>query len=262
MKETTLQEKEDMLRTMYGLRRAGDRVARGDIICRLGMSGKRLARIIDALEEEGMCWKDEKGALYLTRAGFREGRACAARHEDIVKLLRLVAGAGRELAEEKACVIEHELGREICEGIHSFLDRKHLYSYSVEGGALGVLYGAGEREMPCAIYVKGTRSPRILAGEHALFENRVLARIGRESTLSLYPKDKGLLEKELLCLAGGAWRAAAKEGGAFVIPDAAVTCTVRPDGEISEGKAFFSLQDAPGSVPGEGEVRVLAISLI
>ena len=241
MKSVTKQEKEDYLEIMYLMKRKGNQIVKKDICKQLSVKMPSVNRVTEELIEEGYLRKDENRHLFLTAIGLNKGREYLERHRCLTEFLRLVSGADAEIAEKNACRIEHVLDDTVYLGIRMFMEKRHTFSYTMYGNDLNFLFPYGEREMPAAIYIKGTAHPRRLAEEYYLFQKKVLVDICEESYLYLIPELGQMHGKQVAFWMDGTWKIASKSEKGYKILTEALECNIRQDDKITEGKVLIAV---------------------
>ncbi len=106
-----LESREDYLERVLMLQKNGNRVRAIDIAKSMGYSKPSVSIALKKLREAGMITVDENGYLALTDEGKEIAVRVYERHEVITSLL-INLGVSKEIAEEDACKIEHELSEE------------------------------------------------------------------------------------------------------------------------------------------------------
>lgn len=262
MKAVTRQEKEDYLETMYLMKRKGNQITKKDVGEHLGVAMSRVNHVMGQLMEEGYLWKDQNRRYFLTCIGVNRGREYLERHRCLTEFLQLVSGAQKDVAEQNACRIEHVLDDTVYLGIRTFMERRHTFSYTMCGNDLNFLFPYGTREMPIAIYIKGTAHPRRLADEYYKFQKKAMTEICEESHLYLIPEAEEMKQKNVWYFDEGMWKKAQKNEKGFAILSETLECNIRRNDKITEGRLLIAIEDADQEKVQKENARVLVVSLI
>lgn len=262
MRVITKQEREDYLEAMYGLRRKENQIIKSDLAREFEAAMSRVTKVTDELVAQGYLWKDENRHLYLTEMGLTMGKEYQERKQCLTEFLRLVSGVDHSLARENACAIEHVLDERILTGIHTFMERRHTYSYTMQGNDLKLMFPEGKRQMPIAFYEKGSACPRRLAKEYDWFLKKAMVEIGEESVLYLSPLKEEVRESHLYYRVGEGWKEAAYKKQGFAIPTKAFYCVIRKDHKISEGSLEITLAEETELEEEDHRSCLLNVSLI
>lgn len=261
-RQITRQEKEDFLSLMYETRRKKNQVIKSDLMREMGIPFSRITKITEELLEEGYLVKDNGRKLFLTPMGLSRGQEYLERKRCLTEFLRMVSGVDESIAKENACVIEHQMDDRILTGIRTFMESRHLYSYSMKGSDLNLMFPEGTRKMPIAFYKKGSMRPRILSEEYDQFRKKAEVVICSESYLYLTPEDPEMMKKEVFYFYDGNWIRARKEGKGFGILTEGLDCTLRRNDKLSEGMIRMAVLDHPEEEIKEEKICILTVSLI
>jgi len=96
-----------------------------DLADRFGVSHVTVIRIIRRIEGEGLVSTEPYKPIVLSAKGRRLARACAHRHEVVVRFL-LTIGISKAAAEADAEGIEHHVSKETLRRFEQIADRRQL----------------------------------------------------------------------------------------------------------------------------------------
>ncbi len=117
-------ESEEMyLETILTLTKKKGSVRSIDIAEELNYARSSVSRAVNLLLSKGFITIDKNGNVTLTKQGLTRASAVYERHQVITKALLLI-GANKELAEEDACKIEHDISDEVLSLLKKFLENK------------------------------------------------------------------------------------------------------------------------------------------
>lgn len=120
-----LQESGEMyLETLYILSRGSDTVRSLDIAEYRGFSKPSVSRAVGILGKSGFITVDPKGYLHLTPHGEEVAKKIFERHTLITELLVSI-GVPREVAEDDACKIEHDVSDVSFEALRVFYETRN-----------------------------------------------------------------------------------------------------------------------------------------
>ncbi len=120
-----LQESGEMyLETLYILSRGSDTVRSLDIAEYRGFSKPSVSRAVGILGKSGFITVDLKGYLHLTPHGEEVAKKIFERHTLITELL-VSLGVPREVAEDDACKIEHDVSDVSFEALRAFYETRN-----------------------------------------------------------------------------------------------------------------------------------------
>ena len=118
-----IRESEEMyLETILRLGQSKSAVRSVDVADELGYAKSSVSRGINLLKDKGyICVNAATGAISFTQEGRRRAEAVYERHRILTAAL-IKLGAGRALAEENACRIEHVVSGELMEILKKFVE--------------------------------------------------------------------------------------------------------------------------------------------
>ena len=93
-----------------------------DIATELNFSKPSVSRAVGLLEKNGYITRSSMGEIRFTEDGLKKATHIYERHSIITELLEVV-GAGKDLAEENACRIEHVISEEMFDIVKKFVER-------------------------------------------------------------------------------------------------------------------------------------------
>lgn len=114
---------EDYLEAIYFLNGKNEGVRVTDIALELNISKPSVNRAINTLKSQGLVEHEHYGSLTLTDDGLKIAENIAGRHVTLKKFLRDVLEVDEEVAENEACLIEHNLSADTVGRISRFMDR-------------------------------------------------------------------------------------------------------------------------------------------
>ena len=118
----TRESEEMYLETILLLHRGKPNVRAVDVRDELGLAKSSVSRGVNLLAKKGYIRIDrETGDLTFTDAGRKKAEGIYERHQTLTKVL-MKMGAGRELAEENACRMEHVVSDEMMEVFRAFIE--------------------------------------------------------------------------------------------------------------------------------------------
>lgn len=108
-------ESEEMyLETILLLLRQKPNVRSVDIVDELGYAKSSVSRAVNLLLKKAYIQIDDNGDITLTATGQQRAESTYEKHRILTELF-VKMGAGRELAEENACRVEHVISDELFE---------------------------------------------------------------------------------------------------------------------------------------------------
>lgn len=115
-------ESEEMyLETILLLLRQKANVRSVDIVDELGYAKSSVSRAVNLLLKKEYILIDENGDITLTEAGKQLAESTYEKHRIFTEMF-VKMGAGRELAEENACRMEHVISDELFEIIKKYFE--------------------------------------------------------------------------------------------------------------------------------------------
>ena len=116
-------ESEEMyLETILLLKQKNGSVRSIDIATELDYSRPSVSRAVNLLQANGYITIEKNGEISFTEEGQRKATEIYERHHIITEVL-VKLGAGKEVAEENACRIEHVISKELMEVLKAFLNK-------------------------------------------------------------------------------------------------------------------------------------------
>lgn len=112
---------EDYLEAILALSEEHEKVRTTDVALRLGVSKPSVNRAMKVLASEGYVHQETYGTIYLTEKGKLKASQIYFRHKTLTCFLIEVLGVDPVVAEQDACLIEHDISSETMEKLASFL---------------------------------------------------------------------------------------------------------------------------------------------
>ena len=112
---------EDYLETMLMLKEKNGYIRSVDIARHLDVSKPSVSYATKRLREHGYITMNENGLIELTDKGMEVARKIYDRHKLLTRFL-IMLGISKELAEEDACKIEHDISNDTDEAICRHVD--------------------------------------------------------------------------------------------------------------------------------------------
>lgn len=112
---------EDYLEAILALSREHEKVRTTDVALRLGVSKPSVNRAMKVLASEGYVTQETYGDIHLTEKGRLKASQVYFRHTTLTSFLKDVLGVDAVIAEQDACLIEHDISSETMEKLASFL---------------------------------------------------------------------------------------------------------------------------------------------
>ena len=94
-----------------------------DIVNELGFSKPSVSIALKKLKEQGYITIDDNNHLHLTDEGFQIAKNIYERHKILTSILTSI-GVSKEVAEDDACKIEHDLSDESWEKVKKYYNEK------------------------------------------------------------------------------------------------------------------------------------------
>jgi Mn-dependent DtxR family transcriptional regulator len=116
--------RENYLRALYQLSRAGDSVRLTDLARSQGVRLPTARHAVNCLRDIGLAEQENYGRISLTNRGKRVGREICDRFNLTRKFLMEVLGVADDVAEREACVMEHHLDDDTLNRLAAFV--KHV----------------------------------------------------------------------------------------------------------------------------------------
>ncbi len=112
---------EDYLEAVLALSQEHEKVRTTDVALRLGVSKPSVNRAMKVLASEGYVNQETYGDIHLTEKGRLKASQVYFRHKTLTSFLRDVLRVDAVIAEQDACLIEHDISSETMEKLASFL---------------------------------------------------------------------------------------------------------------------------------------------
>lgn len=112
---------EDYLEAVLALSEDHGKVRTTDVALRLGVSKPSVNRAMKVLSQEGFVNQETYGDIHLTEKGKIKAAQVYFRHKTLTSFLQDVLGVDPTVAEQDACLIEHDISTETMEKLASFL---------------------------------------------------------------------------------------------------------------------------------------------
>ncbi|WP_286878124.1 metal-dependent transcriptional regulator [Methanosaeta sp. UBA458] len=120
MKSDLSRKAEDYLEAVYVISQEKGHVRIRDICKELGTKPPSVVEMVKKLNDRGYLVYKKNEGVYLTAEGEEIGRIIKDRHDTIFAFLKFI-GVPEQVADEDACVIEHELHTKTVEQIKSLV---------------------------------------------------------------------------------------------------------------------------------------------
>lgn len=120
MKRNLSRKAEDYLEAVYVISQEKGLVRIRDICKELGVKAPSVVEMVKKLSEQGYLIYKKNEGIYLTAEGEEIGRVIKDRHSMIFTFLKFI-GVPEKIADEDACVIEHDLNPKTVEQIKSLV---------------------------------------------------------------------------------------------------------------------------------------------
>ncbi|MEA4860332.1 Transcriptional regulator MntR [bioreactor metagenome] len=112
---------EDYLEAVLALSEEHEKVRTTDVALRLGVSKPSVNRAMKVLSQDGYIRQETYGDIHLTEKGRLKASQIYFRHKTLTSFLIEVLGVDPVIAEQDACLIEHDISSETMEKLASFL---------------------------------------------------------------------------------------------------------------------------------------------
>ena len=113
---------EDYLEAILMLSESQDSIHAIDIVAKLGYSKPSVSIALKKLKEDGYLTIDENNHIHLTEMGLALATKIYERHKLLTSIL-IELGVHKDLAEEAACKIEHDLSDETWDAIKNYYNK-------------------------------------------------------------------------------------------------------------------------------------------
>ncbi len=112
---------QDYLEVILNLHQEKDTARVTDIADRLDIAKPSVIQALTVLKEKGLIRQDRYGPVELTDEGRRYAMKIRHRHKIIYGFLTQVLGVSPQVAEEDACLVEHDLNSETFDKLLQFM---------------------------------------------------------------------------------------------------------------------------------------------
>jgi Mn-dependent DtxR family transcriptional regulator len=112
---------EDYLEAVLALSEEHEKVRTTDVALRLGVSKPSVNRAMKVLAQDGYIRQETYGDIHLTEKGRLKASQVYFRHKTLTSFLIEVLAVDPVVAEQDACLIEHDISSETMEKLASFL---------------------------------------------------------------------------------------------------------------------------------------------
>lgn len=112
---------EDYLEAVLALSEQHEKVRTTDVALRLGVSKPSVNRAMKVLSSEGYVHQETYGDIHLTEKGKIKASQIYFRHKTLTSFFKEVLGVDPIIAEQDACLIEHDISSETMEKLASYL---------------------------------------------------------------------------------------------------------------------------------------------
>ena len=112
---------EDYLEAILALGEEHEKIRTTDVALRLGVSKPSVNRAMKVLASEGYVHQETYGTIHLTEKGRLKASQIYFRHKTLTSFLVEILGVDAVVAEQDACLIEHDISSETMEKLASFL---------------------------------------------------------------------------------------------------------------------------------------------
>ncbi len=112
---------DDYLEAVLALSQEHEKVRTTDVALRLGVSKPSVNRAMKVLASEGYVNQETYGDIHLTEKGRLKASQVYFRHKTLTSFLRDVLRVDAVIAEQDACLIEHDISSGTMEKLASFL---------------------------------------------------------------------------------------------------------------------------------------------
>ncbi len=112
---------EDYLEAVLALSELNEKVRTTDVALRLGVSKPSVNRAMKVLASDGYVQQETYGDIHLTEKGRLKASQVFFRHKTLTSFFIEVLGVDPVIAEQDACLIEHDISSETMEKLASYL---------------------------------------------------------------------------------------------------------------------------------------------
>lgn len=112
---------EDYLEAVLAIQQEKGKVRTTDVAIRLGVSKPSVNRGMKILSSEGYVHQETYGDIELTEKGRIKASQVYFRHKTLTTFLSEILGVDQRIAEQDACLIEHDISSETMEKLAIFM---------------------------------------------------------------------------------------------------------------------------------------------
>ncbi|MDD3902606.1 MAG: metal-dependent transcriptional regulator [Sphaerochaeta sp.] len=112
---------EDYLEAVLAISQDKKKVRTTDVALRLGVSKPSVNRAMKVLSADGYVNQETYGDIELTEKGRLKASQVYFRHKTLTSFLHDTLGVDLKIAEQDACLIEHDISSETMEKLASFM---------------------------------------------------------------------------------------------------------------------------------------------
>ncbi|MDT4763265.1 metal-dependent transcriptional regulator [Sphaerochaeta sp. PS] len=115
---------EDYLEAVLAIHQEKGKVRTTDVALRLGVSKPSVNRAMKILMADGYVIQETYGDILLTEKGEIKASQVYFRHKTLTSFLHETLGVDPRIAEQDACLIEHDISSETMEKLASFMRKQ------------------------------------------------------------------------------------------------------------------------------------------
>ncbi len=112
---------EDYLEAVLAIEEQGGKVRITDVALRLGVTKPSVSRAMKVLQADGYIHQETYGDISLTQKGRVKASQVYTRHKTLTSFLADVLGVSPDVAEQDACLIEHDISAETMERLAAIM---------------------------------------------------------------------------------------------------------------------------------------------
>ncbi|MGB4406991.1 MAG: metal-dependent transcriptional regulator [Sphaerochaeta sp.] len=114
---------EDYLEAVLAIHQEKGKVRTTDVALRLGVSKPSVNRAMKILMADGYVHQETYGDIELTGKGILKASQVYFRHKTLTTFLSEMLGVDQKIAEQDACLIEHDISSETMEKLAIFMQK-------------------------------------------------------------------------------------------------------------------------------------------
>lgn len=114
---------EDYLEAVLAIHQDKGKVRTTDVALRLGVSKPSVNRAMKILMADGYVHQETYGDIELTEKGVLKASQVYFRHKTLTTFLSEMLGVDQKIAEQDACLIEHDISSETMEKLAIFMQK-------------------------------------------------------------------------------------------------------------------------------------------